>query len=140
LCASPSAVTPIDFAHCTGSAVKAVDPVGNVITFGWGSTPSISASDQNASDAIVWALVKPDTAVESGVQGILYAIDAVSMTQLYTSANNGCSGDAINPATKFSVPTVANGYVYLGTESSNTQQTLGMGTFYIFGPNRPLTC
>ena len=35
--------------------------------------------------------------------------------------------------TKFSVPTVANGYVYVGTQSNNTKSP-GMGTLYIFGP------
>ena len=37
--------------------------------------------------------------------------------------------------TKFSVPTVANGRVYVGTQSNNNtgSPTLGQGTFYIFG-------
>lgn len=45
--------------------------------------------------------------------------------------------DGANICTSNSIPTVANGYVYLGTESDNVN-TIGQGTFYIFGPNR--TC
>jgi hypothetical protein len=87
----------------------------------------------------VWAISKPDDdASEGTVSGVLYAIDAVSMTQLYSSTST-CTNDAINPATKFSVPTVANGYVYVGAEWDNIN-IVGKGTFYIFGPNRPPNC
>jgi hypothetical protein len=136
LCAKAAATSPIDFVHCGGSPVKAVDSGGHIINFVYGATPSISANGPNASDAIVWAINKPDGYTMLGnTQGVLYAIDAVSMTQLYSSANT-CLSDAINPATKYSVPTVANGYAFLGTQSDNVG-TVGKGTFYIFGPNRP---
>ena len=65
--------------------------------------------------------------------GILYAFDALSLTQLYSSSTCQTGADLINQATKFSVPTVANGYVYVGTQSNNTKSP-GMGTFYVFGP------
>ena len=140
LCSSTAAIKPIDFLHCTGTPVSAVVAGTAIINFGWGATPSISADGQNAVDAIVWAISNPgDDASEGTKAGILYAIDAVSMTQLYSSTNNQCGKDPINPATKYSVPTVANGYVYVGTESDNVT-TLDKGTFYIFGPNRPLSC
>jgi hypothetical protein len=72
--------------------------------------------------------------------GILYAFDAgatgTSMTQLYSS-NNTCTADEMAPGTKFSVPTVANGYVYVGGQSPNTTQSnTGLGTVYIFGLGR----
>jgi hypothetical protein len=44
-------------------------------------------------------------------KGILYAFDAVSLAQLYSSSPCQTGVDMINQATKFSVPTVANGYV-----------------------------
>jgi hypothetical protein len=139
LCGSPSATGPIDFLHCTGSPLSVVDAANNVINFGWGATPAVSADGGNAADAIVWAISKPDDdASEGTVSGVLYAIDAVSMTQLYSSTST-CTNDAINPATKFSVPTVANGYVYVGAEWDNIN-IVGKGTFYIFGPNRPPNC
>lgn len=139
LCSSTAATNPIDFVNCTGGPVTAKNSVGDVIDFPWGATPAISANGENASDAIVWAINKPDSNNPEGTTpGALYAIDAVSMAQLYVS-NNPCTADAINPATKFSVPTVANGYVYLGTQSDNVN-IVGMGTFYIFGPNRNPNC
>jgi hypothetical protein len=112
-------------------------------TFGWGSTPSVSASDVNASDAIVWAISEPfnSNPTNGTTPGILYAIDAVSMQQLYSSAT--CSLDQIAPATKFSVPTVADSYVYVGGQQTvgycpgqPACQNTGKGNFYIFGLNR----
>ena len=144
LCASTNAATPIDTVHCSGGPVSAVDPSGTTINFGWGATPAVSANGTGATDAIVWAISKPDKDNPEGTTpGILYAIDPVSMQQLYSSAT--CSLDQIAPATKFSVPTVANGYVYIGTQQTadcpgTLCQNTGAGTFYIFGPNRNPTC
>jgi hypothetical protein len=109
------------------------------INFGWGATPAVSANGTGATDAIVWAISKPDGDISEGTMpGILYAIDAVSMQQLYSSST--CALDQIAPATKFSVPTVANGYVYLGTQQTSSCPgpacyNTGRGNFYIFGPS-----
>jgi hypothetical protein len=100
-------------------------------TAGNGVTPSISQNPQDGSDALVWALggesvEDPNTKTP----GILYAFDALTMNELYASSN--CKTDALNSATKFSMPTVANGYVYVGTQSDNVT-SVGARTFYIFG-------
>jgi hypothetical protein len=131
-----------------GTPLNATDPTGtNPILFSYGTTPSISASQpETAGDAIVWAINKTDAnCPQSNLTcppnthpisvGVFYAFDALSMKQLYASST--CPNrDSVNQATKFSVPTVANSYVYLGTQSANTnQQNTGQGTFYIFGLN-----
>jgi len=58
--------------------------------------------------------IKGDGSVQgSTTVGTLYAFKAIEMTQLYSSSL--CTGDAMTyPASKFSVPTVANGFAYVG--------------------------
>lgn len=86
----------------------------------------------------MWALEKTDYNQPNGTApGVLFAFDAVHLAQLYASTT--CAADQIAPATKFSVPTVANGYVYLGTQDVTLVppvQNTGKGRFYIFGPGR----
>jgi hypothetical protein len=75
-------------------------------TFGYGgSTPSVSS--QGSSNGIVWGIENAGTAV-------LHAYDATNLgTELWNSATN--SADQAGQAVKFTVPTVANGKVYVGT-------------------------
>jgi hypothetical protein len=104
------------------------------VVFTYGATPSISASvAETAVDAIVWAISADGPNAQSTTPGVLYALDAMTMQTLYSSSNTTCAKDVINPATKYSLPTIANGYVYMGTESANTSGVTGLGTFYIFG-------
>jgi hypothetical protein len=125
------------FPLCQGSTM-----ISTSVKFRTGATPTISAAGLHAADALVWAIGgqrslqcpagKPPCNPPTD-QGVVYAFDAMSLgAPLYSSAT--CTKDAINPSTKFSVPTVANGYVYVGTESDN-HNIVGKGTFYIFGPS-----
>jgi hypothetical protein len=136
LCTDHRAKTPIDMSTCPTRLFGSVDTLGHRINFPYGVTPSVSANGP-ARDAVVWAIKKPDGHVAQGTApGILYAFDAVTMRELYNSNQctvNKVPVEQIAPATKFSVPTVANGYVYVGTQGLQNGENNGSGNFYIFG-------
>lgn len=90
-------------------------------SFGFpGTTPSVSAS--GSSNAIVWALDTNSTTAmnASGTNGpaVLFAYDAANLgSQLYSSDTTSGSANAGGNAVKFCVPVVANGKVYVGTQT-----------------------
>jgi hypothetical protein len=94
--------------------------------FGWpGGTPSVSAG--GAQGGIVWILdnhlycTKQSSACGAAV---LHAYDAADMAhELWNSAM--ATADAAGNAVKFTVPTVANGKVYVGTRGNNTGGVYG---------------
>lgn len=137
LCADPHAVSPIDPTTCSTGPVGSTDVNGNPLKFTYGVTPAISAASASDSDAVVWA-IKNDGTPESTTPGILYAFDALTMKELYGS--DLCVADSIAPATKFSIPTVANGYVYIGAQELSGGTNNETGTFYIFGSPRKAGC
>ena len=90
-----------------------------------GTTPSVSSAGTTSGTTIVWALDTNSTtaANASGANGpaVLYAYDATNLaTQLYRSDTTSGAANAAGNAVKFSVPTVANGKVYVGTQTEIT--------------------
>ena len=88
-----------------------------------GPTPPISSS--GTTNAIVWAL--DNSAYNSACPGscqVLYAYDAANLATLfYDTTQAGGSRDQDGGAVKFTVPTIANGKVYVG----------GMTTLTVYG-------
>ena len=78
-----------------------------------GATPSISAHGTN--DAIVWAI---ESDASGSGQAVLHAYDASNVArELYNSDMAG-ERDAPGGGVKFTVPTIANGKVYVGAQDS----------------------
>jgi hypothetical protein len=89
-------------------------------TYGFpGSTPSVSAS--GLSNGLVWALNSTSYCTQQShacAPTVLHAYDATNLTtELWNSSIN--PNDVAGFAVKFSVPTVANGKVYVGTRGNN---------------------
>lgn len=94
-----------------------------------GATPSISAS--GTGNSIVWAI---DSSTYCTTQSpgcgpaVLFALDpANNLAELWKSSAS--AGDTAGLAVKFTVPTVANGKVYVGTRGNDN----GAGTSSIRG-------
>ncbi len=82
-----------------------------------GTTVSISAN--GSTNGIVWAIENAGTKAidESGSAAVLHAYDANNLAnELYNSSQ--VTSDNAGAPVKFTVPTIANGKVYVGTQNS----------------------
>jgi hypothetical protein len=73
-----------------------------------GTTPSVSANQ--SSNGIVWAVENSDTAV-------LHAYDATNLARELYNSNQAGSRDQFGPGNKFITPMIANGKVFVGTQT-----------------------
>ncbi len=81
-----------------------------------GRAPSPAISANNGTNGVLW-LIDASQYKTSG-PAILRAYDATNLaTELYDSTQASNSRDTAGTIVKFSVPTVANGKVYVGTQT-----------------------
>jgi hypothetical protein len=116
---------------CTGTAVK------TSVTFQYGTNISISSSGTTTGTAVVWAAKSsgwPSTNILA--PATLYAFDAEhtaskTIPELWDSTKCPTRDEPGN-AIKFTLPTIANGFVYLGT-MDRTDNTNTRGELDVFG-------
>ena len=87
-----------------------------------GVTPSMSSNGSTSGTGIVWVVAPPNACSGNGCNpggpGTLRAYDATNLgNELYNSGQNSVR-DQLDSYTKFSVPTIANGKVFVGTLTS----------------------
>jgi hypothetical protein len=99
-----------------------------------GMTASVSATGAG-SNGIVWGIDSSQYCTpQSGGCGpaVLHAYSAASVaSELWNSALIG--SDVAGNAVKFTVPTIANGKVYIGTRGNNTGDTVGSYEIDVYG-------
>ena len=93
-------------------------------SFGFpGMTPSVSSTGAS-SNGIVWGLDNHQYCTQQAPScgpAVLHAYDATNVsTELWNSSQAAANRDQSGNAVKFTVPTVANGKVYVGTRGNNT--------------------
>jgi hypothetical protein len=97
-----------------------------------GPTPSVSSN--GTTNGIVWALDNsqygPPTPNGSG-PAVLHAYDATNLAVEFWNSSQG-TGNTSGNAVKFTVPTIANGKVYVGTRGNSTTGG-GVGELDVYG-------
>jgi Abnormal spindle-like microcephaly-assoc'd, ASPM-SPD-2-Hydin len=108
-----SAGYPMQFSM-QGGLISTLPIVQSTKSFGYpGASPVVSANGN--TNGILWAL-QTDRYFNS-LPASLHAFDASNVSrQLYNSSDNA-TRDVAGPAVKFTAPTVANGKVYVGTQT-----------------------
>jgi hypothetical protein len=94
-----------------------------------GPSPAVSAT--GTTNGVVWALDNSQYCTKQSHgcgPAVLHAYDATSLAELWNSSMAVSGADAAGNAVKFTVPSIANGKVYIGTRGNNTGGALGSTT------------
>ena len=110
--------SPISAYTFSGGSFNTSSPLSSSHSFGvncanTGATPSISAN--GSANGIVWASDTPCDNNQNHQAAVLYAFDAGTLTELYDSKQN--TSENFGTGITFATPTVANGKVYVGTNT-----------------------
>ena len=76
----------------------------------------MAVSDNNNTNAILWAIQNNGTTTP----GVLFAYDATNLADELYDSNESGSRDTLDFAAKFSIPLVANGKVFVSSQSNLT--------------------
>ncbi len=78
---------------------------------------SVSSNGTTSGTGIVWATAPTSDPDHATVGGTLFAYDAGNLSHLLWSTTQNASRDGYGNYAKFCAPTIANGKVYVGTDS-----------------------
>ncbi len=109
---------PIRAFTLTSSGVSKSGVMATTHVFDDGTAPAISAN--GTTNGILWAIEITDDGDHQPTfqPAVLHAFDATNLTsELYNSAQAPSARDAAGPAVKMQVPMIANGKVYVGTQT-----------------------
>jgi hypothetical protein len=109
---------PIRAFTLTGSGVSETGVMATTHVFDDGTAPAISAN--GTTNGIVWAIEQTDDGDHQPTfqPAVLHAFDATNLSsELYNTAQAPSGRDVAGPAVKMQVPMIANGKVYLGTQT-----------------------
>ncbi len=102
---------------------------------------TVSSNGGEEGTGIVWAATAAMDASNSAVPGTLYAFNANDITEELYDSDQNSSRDAMGDFVKMSTPVVANGKVYVNTQSNQLpvygllcQQNAGSGVTISSGP------
>jgi hypothetical protein len=105
-----NAVNNVMMSFSLSQAMLSTTPTKGTVKFPYpGASPTVSAN--GTSNGIVWALYNATPAV-------LYALDATTLAQLYSSSDASGGRDQFGAGNKFIVPVVANGQVFVASANS----------------------
>ncbi len=106
---------PLEVYSLSNGALSAAPSSSSPEIFGFpGATPSISAN--GTANGIVWVIDSGQA--DSPGPAVLYAYDATNVAnELWNSSQAANNRDTAGNAVKFTVPTIANGKVYIGTQT-----------------------
>ncbi len=97
------------------NGLLSTSPIANSAMYSGYPGPSPVISANGTSNGILWA-IRADAFSTPG-PAVLLAYDATNVGKLLYASSQNTARDAAGPAVKFSVPMVANGKVFLGTQN-----------------------
>lgn len=123
LCPGASNVNGAPCQNDTTQAALEPGPIGGSGSLKWpGITPVITTATEISSSpkAVLWALDNSHFASTSDDAAILYGYDAATLGNGSSFWDSASSQMPPGPAVKFTIPTVANGKIYIGGDGQLT--------------------
>ena len=107
--------------HFNGQTFDAANPQVGTLSIGMTGGPSVSANGADLSSAIVWAVTTANSDSGTPSPGTLRAFRADNVAQELYNSDINHPADSLGTMTKFASPVVANGKVYVATQSNAVQ-------------------